>query len=79
MRIIDNGSGIPSSAEKKIFDPNFSTKSQDNSIRGNGMYLNRQIIRQGGGDTKVIETSKAGTTIELVIPAIVRENSNEDY
>jgi len=68
VRIIDNGNGIPSNAKKHIFDPNFSTKSNDNSIRGNGMYLNKQIIKQGGGDTTVIETSKVGTTIELVIP-----------
>ncbi len=77
LRIIDNGSGIPKGAEKKIFDPNFSTKSQDDSIRGNGMYLNRQIIRQGGGDTKVLETSKSGTTIELTIPAKQREELYE--
>lgn len=68
VRIIDNGGGIPEAAKKHIFDPNFSTKSNDNSIRGNGMYLNKQIIKQGGGDTTVIETSKVGTTIELIIP-----------
>lgn len=73
LRVIDNGAGIPKGAEKKIFDPNFSTKSNDNSIRGNGMYLNRQIIRQGGGDTKVLETSSSGTTIELIIPVKQRE------
>ena len=73
LRVIDNGSGIPKGAEKKIFNPNFSTKSIDNSIRGNGMYLNRQIVRQGGGDTKVLETSPSGTTIEIIIPVKQRE------
>lgn len=68
IRIIDNGGGIPKKAIKHIFEPNFSTKSNDNSIRGNGMYLNRQIVRQGGGDTTVVETSTVGTTIELIIP-----------
>ena len=74
-RVIDNGGGIPPSATKHIFEPNFSTKSNDNSVRGNGMYLNKQIIKQGGGDTSVIETSKIGTTIELIIPTKVRSTN----
>jgi len=73
VRIIDNGSGIKKELIKKIFEPNFSTKSQDRSIRGNGMYLNKQILNQAGGDTYVVSSSSKGTTLELVIPVKERD------
>jgi len=68
FRIIDNGNGIPEKAVKDIFKPNFSTKSSDSGIRGNGMYLNRHIMRSVGGDIKLISTNTKGTTIEISIP-----------
>jgi len=76
IRIIDNGKGIPKKAIKNIFEPNFSTKSADKTIRGNGMYLNRQILHSTGGDTYVVETSTHGTTLELVFPVVERETDD---
>jgi signal transduction histidine kinase len=70
IRIIDNGNGIKQEAQKKIFEPNFSTKNSDSGIRGNGMYLNKHIIKNAGGDIKLISSSNKGTTIELKIPII---------
>jgi len=69
MRIIDNGNGIPEKAQKNIFAANFSTKSSDSGIRGNGMYLNKQILVNAGGDIRLISSSNKGTTLELKIPA----------
>jgi len=68
FRIIDNGNGIPEKARKDIFKPNFSTKSSDSGIRGNGMYLNKHIMRSVGGDINLISTNTKGTTIEISIP-----------
>jgi len=70
LRIIDNGNGIPENFKKKVFIANFSTKGDDGSIRGNGMYLNRHILRTAQGDVTLISSSSKGTTIELKIPAI---------
>jgi len=70
IRIIDNGNGIPKEAQKKIFSANFSTKNSDSGIRGNGMYLNKHIIKNAGGDINLISSSPKGTTIELTVPAI---------
>jgi len=67
FRIIDNGRGIPENAKKRIFEPNFSTKKDMNSVRGNGMYLNKHIIESSGGKIQLIESSKKGTTIEIQI------------
>ena len=69
IRIIDNGNGIPEKAQKNIFAANFSTKDSDNGIRGNGMYLNKQILLNAEGDIKLISSSNKGTTLELKIPA----------
>lgn len=74
IRIIDNGNGIKESSQKNIFEPNFSTKDIENQgIRGNGLYLNKSILRSAGGDVKLIDSSKYGSTFELIIPAKLRD------
>lgn len=73
IRILDNGIGIDFDSQKNIFEANFSTKAEIGEIRGNGMYLNKQIIKSCGGDVKLIESSSKGTTIELIIPSKSKE------
>jgi len=76
LRIIDNGSGIPDWAVKKIFEANFSTKDdiEKSSIRGNGMFLNKQLIQSAGGNIKIINTSTNGTTIEISFLSVLTTN-----
>jgi signal transduction histidine kinase len=74
IRIIDNGNGIPEEIQSKIFKANFSTKIGDSGIRGNGMYLNRHIVGSVGGSITLIGSSNKGTTIELKIPAKMKNN-----
>ena len=69
FRIIDNGNGIPLKSQKNIFKANFSTKSNEGGIRGNGMYLNKHILSMAGGGLSLISSTHKGTTIELTIPA----------
>jgi len=45
-----------------------SSKAIGSTIRGNGMYLNKHIIRDSGGDIRILSTSKDGTTIAVTIP-----------
>jgi len=78
MRLLDNGSGIPEHSKSKIFDANFSTKKTSSGIRGNGMFLNRQILSGSGGCVKLISTSKLGTTFEITIPSKVLEIKPEE-
>jgi sensor histidine kinase regulating citrate/malate metabolism len=69
FRIVDNGNGILPQAAKDIFKPNFSTKSiGSDGVRGNGLYLNKSIISSCGGSTRLVESSKFGTTFELAVP-----------
>ena len=66
--IEDNGSGIPEELREYVFEPNITSKGNA-GIRGNGMYINRQILRSVGGDVKIISTGKGGTIIRLRIPS----------
>lgn len=79
IKIKDNGSGIPPEVLKHIFQPNFSTKNVGDSIRGNGMYLNKYMLQQGGGDVyveKSITRGNRGTIVTIKISA--EEIFNED-
>jgi len=69
LYIKDNGSGIPRQFINTVFSPNISSKSKMLDIRGNGMFINREIIRSTGGDIRIVETSKRGTVFELKIRA----------
>ncbi len=73
LRIVDNGNGIPKAVQKDIFKPNFSTKSTDSGIRGNGMYLNKHILGLGKGTINLISSTNKGTTIELTIPTVEKK------
>lgn len=71
--IVDNGNGIPAKAKDKIYELHFSTKDtpMNDSMRGVGMYLSRQLLRAYGGDQGdewVYETSKEGTTFGIRVP-----------
>jgi len=69
IKIKDNGEGIPPDVLKHIFEPNFSTKQIGDTVRGNGMYLNKYIIEQAGGDIMVKDRDTRGTIVIVSIPA----------
>jgi signal transduction histidine kinase len=59
VRIIDNGSGIPSEIQSRIFDPFFTTKKVGEGT-GIGLDIVQRIIKHHNGDIKV--HSKPGRT-----------------
>lgn len=75
----DNGNGINEKTIKNIFNPNFSTKSHDTGIRGNGLYLNRSIVMDAGGDIKISKSNSNGTTFNIIVPYILREDIKKGY
>jgi sensor histidine kinase regulating citrate/malate metabolism len=68
--LIDDGKGIPKSIINSVYELDFSTKTGESGSRGIGLYLCREILRNAGGDDRIFETSKNGTTIELKIPIL---------
>ncbi len=73
ITISDNGIGIDEKFMKKIFDLNFTTK-----IEGMGIGLNvaKRFIESVRGKIEVSKSSGNGTTIVIVLPKKINEQSN---
>lgn len=63
----DNGSGIPESARRKIFEPFFSTKGEGQGT-GLGLSIVRNIVDQHGGAIDVRARDGGGTVFEIRLP-----------
>lgn len=67
ITVADNGSGIPTEARKKIFEPFFSTKGEGKGT-GLGLSIVRNIVQQHGGTIEVRPREGGGTTFEIRVP-----------
>ncbi len=67
ITVEDNGSGIPEHIRKKIFVPNFSTKS---SGTGLGLAIVKAIIEQAGGKISFTSEENKGSIFRIVLPLI---------
>lgn len=71
VEVTDTGIGIPPEFQERIFDPFFRVdKSRSRAMGGAGLGLAlvNEIARQHGGLVKVLESSKKGSTIALILP-----------
>ena len=64
--INDNGPGIPSEIQKKLFTPFFTTKKDGIGL---GLVITKEIIEEHGGSINVESTPGAGTTFTIQLPA----------
>jgi len=62
IEISDNGPGIAPEIQEKIFDPFFSTRHEGTGL---GLSIAYRIIREHGGDIKVISAVGKGTTFRI--------------
>jgi len=67
----DTGNGIPKKERSKIFEPNYSTKTDKlGHIRGNGMFVNKKILENFGCSVELFESHEGvGTIFQICIPA----------
>ncbi|MDO5799928.1 MAG: ATP-binding protein [Eubacteriales bacterium] len=71
IEVTDTGIGISPEYQEKIFAPFFRVdKSRSRAMGGAGLGLAlvNEIARQHGGLVKVLESSKKGSTITLILP-----------
>ena len=61
----DTGAGIPPHLVTKVFQPNFSTKSDG---MGLGLAIVRKVIEDLNGTIEVKSTVGVGTTMEIMLP-----------
>ena len=71
--IEDDGNGIPKEIMKHIYSENVSSKNLNNSVglRGNGMFLNKNLLQIFGGDEEVLWSEEGkGTKFLIKIPIV---------
>ena len=64
--ISDTGTGIPPELLSRIFEPNFSTKTEG---MGLGLAIVKKIIDDAGGTIRIESTPGEGTTVIITLPA----------
>jgi two-component system, NtrC family, nitrogen regulation sensor histidine kinase NtrY len=67
VKISDNGEGIPLSIQKKIFIPNFTTKT---SGTGLGLAMSKSIVEQAKGELWFATKEQEGTTFFVKLPLL---------
>lgn len=65
IRISDTGTGIPEEIRPKVFQPNFSTKTDG---MGLGLAISQKIIQDLNGTIELSSEVGRGTTVEMKIP-----------
>jgi len=65
--IHDNGTGIPTDVQQKIFQPFFTTKPTGQGT-GLGLSLSYEIIKAHGGEIKVDSVEGAYTSFTISLP-----------
>ena len=66
IRVTDEGCGIPEEAQRRIFDPYFTTKREGTGL---GLATSYSIVRRHGGCISVESTVGVGTTFRVYLPA----------
>src|SRR2546423_12481616 len=64
--VADTGGGIDANSVTKIFDPYFTTKP---SASGLGLSISYSVVKKHGGFLQLEETSPAGSTFAVYLPA----------
>jgi len=73
----DQGSGIHPALLDKVFEPFFTTK-RDTGGTGLGLSVALGIVRDAGGEIEIDSRQGRGTTVRVVLPAILETESGED-
>ncbi|MDK4712386.1 HAMP domain-containing sensor histidine kinase [Rhizobium sp. CNPSo 4039] len=67
IQIRDNGRGIADGNRDRIFEPFFSTRRDDGGT-GMGLGIVRAMLASHGGSIELLESSKDGTTFQIILP-----------
>jgi two-component system, NtrC family, nitrogen regulation sensor histidine kinase NtrY len=67
IRISDTGRGIPEEIQSKVFQPNFSTKTDG---MGLGLAITQKTIEDLNGTISLTSKVGSGTTVEMSIPLL---------
>jgi two-component system, NtrC family, nitrogen regulation sensor histidine kinase NtrY len=65
LRFSDSGEGIPAKLLSKVFEPNFSTKTDGTGL---GLAISQKIIQDLNGTIGITSSAGKGTTVEISLP-----------
>jgi two-component system nitrogen regulation sensor histidine kinase NtrY len=65
IRFMDSGEGIPANLLSKVFEPNFSTKTDGTGL---GLAISQKIIQELNGTIGISSNPGKGTTVEINLP-----------
>lgn len=71
IHIKDNGPGIPEELHKKIFEPNFTTKSGG---MGLGLAISKRVMESVGGTIYFVSEPGVGTEFFITLNGVLSEN-----
>jgi signal transduction histidine kinase len=77
LEVEDQGSGIHPALLDKVFEPFFTTK-RDEGGTGLGLSVALGIVRDAGGEIEIDSRPGRGTTVRVVLPAILETERGED-
>jgi signal transduction histidine kinase len=66
LRVCDDGPGIPSGAEERVFDPLYTTG--DAASQGLGLHICRQIVEEHGGEIRAGRSALGGAELVVELP-----------
>jgi len=72
LEVTDTGKGIPPEAEKRLFDPFFSTKETGTGL---GLPIAARIVEKHGGTLQYQTQPGHGTTFGVVLPREINESA----
>ncbi len=79
IKVQDNGCGISKDNLSKIFTEGFSTKENNSKEKGLGLSIIKQIVENHDGFIKVNSKKNNGTTFEIYIPTLTKENEKLSF
>jgi signal transduction histidine kinase len=62
----DHGPGIPDDRKRRVFEPDYSTKSDG---MGLGLAIVESIVLNHGGSLAVLDAAGGGAAFEITLPA----------
>lgn len=64
----DNGAGVDPAVRPRLFEPYVTTRRIGEGM-GLGLAISRKILLDQGGELELLQTSSAGTTFRITLPA----------
>jgi two-component system nitrogen regulation sensor histidine kinase GlnL len=72
ISIYDQGAGISTSEQEKIFTPFYTTKTAGNGL---GLPICQKIVSDHGGFLQLIDRPEGGTRVKVLLPLFTQERS----